>query len=369
MVKHVEVVPISNRLNVVFLSKAEEEELGTEGERAVCHQQSKHILPASRAIVKEVKDITCRLRDVCIAEGLISPEKKFNVYVIESPVVNAFVLPNGAIFVYTGIIPFAESEAGLAAILGHEISHALARHAAEKMGYVEVLMVWTEFCLGVSDIHQRRSIFSSLLQFVAITVLQKVFSLSHSRQCESEADMIGLELSAKAGYDPRHAAQVWERMVISEGKEAGGKKEEDNTDLDKEGNPVLTSAAVATTPPSSSSSLAVKKYITELMSTHPCHERRITALKMQSEELMETYQKSSEELFMQKNVWDTSTRLLEHKSRDPRILDILDGTSTSADEAQHTERSMELAKASASLMVGEKGDQWARFMKSLDLQV
>ena len=87
------------------------------------------MLAENHTTTRAVAHICNNLLDICKAENILSPNFKFKVYVIDSPVVNAFVLPNGTIFVYTGILPVAETEASLACILGHEISHALAHHS------------------------------------------------------------------------------------------------------------------------------------------------------------------------------------------------------------------------------------------------
>ncbi len=145
---------------------------------------------------------------------------------------NAFVLPGGKIFVFTGILPIAKDENGLATVLGHggwqciarisgsrnsadacpthpEIAHQLARHSAEKVSGFKVLMFGSFLLemLGL-DIGLSRT---------AVTLL---LSLPNSRKTETEADYIGLQLMARACFDPSEAPHLWERMQSSEG---GGK--------------------------------------------------------------------------------------------------------------------------------------------------
>mmetsp|Transcript_26861 Transcript_26861/g.45320 ORF Transcript_26861/g.45320 Transcript_26861/m.45320 type:complete len:486 (-) Transcript_26861:2501-3958(-) len=353
VISHVEVVPYSGRLNIVFLSKDEEQNLGSAGETAILIQEVKRVLPASHATVKEVQMIADRLQSVCHEEGLLPSSKHFHLHVIDSPIANAFVLPNGAIFVYTGLVPYAETEAGLAAIIGHEMAHSLARHSAEKIGLINMLMIATEFFRGWSD-HERRW-YTRNFEFLAASLLQTLYTLAHSRQLESEADAIGIRLSAKAGYDPRHAAQVWKKFLLEEGKSAKDTNKE--KDLNQEGNP---DTAVA----KSLTSLSASNRLQELLSTHPCHQRRIEELEEYSIELMETYRKASEDLFMQKNIWDTSTHLLTRQLRNPRIGDIL-GSSLSEEDFM---RSKSVANEAVSLMVGERGEEWREFLKSLKIQ-
>jgi predicted Zn-dependent protease len=125
---------------------------------------------------------------------------------------NAFVLPGGKIAVYTGIFPIAKNEAGLAAILGHEVTHALARHGAERMSrglIAQLLLTGVDVALagGRAGTGTRRAVMQALGLGAQVGLL-----LPFSREHESEADYIGLLLAAQAGYDPREAVPVWEWM-------------------------------------------------------------------------------------------------------------------------------------------------------------
>ena len=120
---------------------------------------------------------------------------------------NAFALP-GKIAVYTGIFPVAQNEAGLAAILGHEVTHALARHGGERMSKASWPKEWSAATLGPPP---KASVPKSL-SWPGGALAQYGFILPYSRKHESEADYIGLLLAADAGYDPHEALHVWERM-------------------------------------------------------------------------------------------------------------------------------------------------------------
>jgi len=130
---------------------------------------------------------------------------------------NAFALPGGKIAVYTGIFPISKNEAGLAAIMGHEVTHALARHGAERMSQgilAQVGLVGAAIALETQGAGSdtSRAAMAALGLGVQVGVL-----LPFSREHESEADYIGLLLAAQAGYDPQEAVRVWERM-----EQAGG---------------------------------------------------------------------------------------------------------------------------------------------------
>jgi predicted Zn-dependent protease len=113
-------------------------------------------------------------------------------------------VPGGKVAVYTGIFPVARDEAGLAVILGHEVAHALERHAGERMSQTQLLGAGLAVA-GASGINPQ------ILQALGLGASVGVI-LPFGRSQESEADHVGLILMAKAGYDPRVALQVWERM-------------------------------------------------------------------------------------------------------------------------------------------------------------
>jgi predicted Zn-dependent protease len=136
--------------------------------------------------------------------------------VIEDRQVNAFCLPGGKIGVYTGILPITRDDAGLAAVLGHEVAHATARHSGERVSQHLVAQ------LGVAAVQVAlagRDPRVIGLGTVAFQALATGGLLAFSRQQESEADRLGLIYMAKAGYHPGAARDLWVRMAeTSRGK-------------------------------------------------------------------------------------------------------------------------------------------------------
>jgi predicted Zn-dependent protease len=126
--------------------------------------------------------------------------------------VNASVLPGGKITVYTGLFPVAQTEAGLAAVMGHEVVHALARHGAERMSQNMVAQTTLRVAgaaLGASGTDPTLSQYA----MAALGVGTRVgVLLPFSRAHESEADYIGILLAAEAGYDPSESIRLWRRM-------------------------------------------------------------------------------------------------------------------------------------------------------------
>jgi predicted Zn-dependent protease len=136
------------------------------------------------------------------------PNLKWEFKLIESEQKNAFALPGGKVAIYTGILPICANEAGLAAVMGHEIAHAIARHGAQRMSQSLLLAgLLTGASISLSDNENRDAIMGALGVGAAVGV-----TLPFSRSNESEADEIGLTLMARAGYDPVEAERFWSRF-------------------------------------------------------------------------------------------------------------------------------------------------------------
>lgn len=140
-------------------------------------------------------------------------EFEWDAQVLRDRQVNAFCLPGGKIVVYTGILPVARTESALAAVMGHEISHALAHHGAERMAQQRLVQIGQLAVAGsVSDMDrgQQQAIMAALGAGSKFGLL-----LPFSRSHESEADRMGLVLMAAAGHHPKHAIELWQRMAES----------------------------------------------------------------------------------------------------------------------------------------------------------
>jgi Zn-dependent protease with chaperone function len=154
-----------------------------------------------------------------IAEAAARPDFnwEFNT-IVDDKTMNAWCLPGGKIAFYTGIFPVLEDEAGMAFVMGHEVGHALMHHGAERMSQNMVAGGATALVgayLGTTK--DRRT---SELAMSAFGVATNVgVLLPFSRQHEAEADRVGLELMAKAGYDPHAAVRVWKKMSSLSEKE------------------------------------------------------------------------------------------------------------------------------------------------------
>ncbi len=144
-----------------------------------------------------------------IAKGANKPEYVWEFAVIDDDdQVNAFALPGGKVAVFSGILKFTKTEAGLATVMAHEVAHALQRHGAERYsrGILEQIgQLGALAGAAAGGIDPGVAIGAMSAYGVGV-------ALPNSRAQETEADFIGLQLMAKAGYDPREAVPFWERM-------------------------------------------------------------------------------------------------------------------------------------------------------------
>jgi predicted Zn-dependent protease len=145
-----------------------------------------------------------------IAEATGRSDYTWEFTVLEDKQVNAWALPGGKVAVYTGILPVTRDDAGLAAVLGHEVAHATAHHGAERMSQtllVQAGLVATQAALARRDPATVQAVGAALGAGATYGVL-----LPWGRSQESEADHVGLVYLAKAGYHPSAARDLWVRM-------------------------------------------------------------------------------------------------------------------------------------------------------------
>ena len=141
---------------------------------------------------------------------------KWEYNLVADDAVNAWCMPGGKIVFYTGILPIAQNETAIAAIMGHEVAHALANHGQQRMsaGMLQQLGA-VAGNVAISD-PQKRQIFNQAYGVGSTVGVMLPFSRSH----ETEADQIGVYIMAVAGYNPDEAAELWKRMKANSGGQA-----------------------------------------------------------------------------------------------------------------------------------------------------
>ncbi len=244
--------PYTGRSQLLMTSLSQEMQMGTQAYAQVKNDPKLRQSQDPREI-EPVKRVAARIIEAAKRSKYAETAKQFQwevVVIKDDKTMNAFALPGGKIAVYTGIFPVARTEAGLAAVMGHEVVHALARHGAERMSQGQL----TNAALQVAETAAGVAGGGGMVSQAAMAALgagaQVGVLLPFSRKHESEADYIGILLAADAGYDPRESVSLWERMG----------------QMSKGGGPA------------------------EFLSTHPSHETRIDQLKQWMPEAMGLYQ-------------------------------------------------------------------------------
>ncbi len=163
-------------------------------------------LNSNPQLTARVRSISQRLIPVTATFRPDAPQWKWEINTLQTDELNAYAMPGGKIMVYSGIVEKLKlTDAELAAIIGHEISHALREHTRERVSraYAQQLAL-----AGVAAAAGAEEGTVDLVNQIATVT----FQLPHSREQESEADVMGLELMARAGYDPHAAVSVWRKM-------------------------------------------------------------------------------------------------------------------------------------------------------------
>lgn len=222
-----------------------DQEAAAQYAQIISQARAKGALDANAAQTRRVQTIARRL----IAQvGVFRQDAlhwKWEEHVLSSNEVNAWCMPGGKIAVYTGLLnTIKPTDAELAAVMGHEISHALREHAREQVSQQMVTSVGLSILSAVTGSQATADLGSALTNVM--------FNLPNSREHETEADRMGVELAARAGYDPRAAVTLWRKM-----SQAGG-----------------------STPP-------------EFLSTHPSPASRIADLEKVSNEVLPLYRQAA----------------------------------------------------------------------------
>lgn len=184
----------------------------TEGfNKTLQEARSKGTLDTSSATYKRVYAVFNRLRPYADQVNQTGVKFDWQLAVLKADTVNAYVAPGGKVVVYTGIVnKLALTDAEIAAVMGHEMIHALEEHAKSKIGAQALTDLALGIGLNAAGVGQAGSAAAQLGSQIGV-------GLPYSRSLESRADQGGLMLMARAGYDPQAAISLWQKMNKLEG--------------------------------------------------------------------------------------------------------------------------------------------------------
>jgi predicted Zn-dependent protease len=201
-------VPLTGRSQLQMISDQQERRMGLTSFREILEKEKLNSDPVLNSRVQRIG------QRIAAATGRSDYQWEFKV-IDDDKQINAFCLPGGKVAVYTGILPIAQDDAGLAAVIAHEVAHAIARHGGERLSQEIFVAGLTVATVVATRDSKQRDLYAGLLGAGAAVG----FLLPYSRLHEAEADRMGLTYMAKAGYDPRAAVGLWQRMAAaSKGK-------------------------------------------------------------------------------------------------------------------------------------------------------
>jgi predicted Zn-dependent protease len=199
--------PVSGRTQLVLVSEEQAQASSAQAyAQTMSEAQKQGKLSTDATLNARVRRITDRL--IVQAGNMYAPSRewKWSVAVIDEPELNAWCMPGGKMAIYTGIIKkLSLTDDEIAQIMGHEIAHALLGHGRERMS--RAIAMQGGMALG--------SIVAGRDLSVLAPVADIALTLPNSREGESEADRYGIELAARAGYDPHAAVRLWKKMAAA----------------------------------------------------------------------------------------------------------------------------------------------------------
>jgi predicted Zn-dependent protease len=198
--------PVTGKRELMLISEAQEIQYGVEGDKEICAEYGVVDNPALTAYVERIG----------LSMGRIThrPGLEYHFRVLDTPVVNAFAVPGGYIYVTRGILAYMNDEAELAGVIGHELGHVTARHTARSISQQQLAMIGLE--LGYAFSEKLRNL-SGLAEFGV-----NMLFLKFSRDDERQADNLGVEYASKQAYDSKRMAAFFETLERMSGGEGTG---------------------------------------------------------------------------------------------------------------------------------------------------
>eukprot|EP00835_Amoeboradix_gromovi_P003200 NODE_202_length_14999_cov_0.270067.p8 type:complete len:283 gc:universal NODE_202_length_14999_cov_0.270067:7523-8371(+) len=189
-----EEAPFTKRRRLILTSPIMEQYMAEQSYSSIISQTRNALLSKNSPYHQKISEIAKKL--ISSNQSILPTDVDWDVHVIDSSDMNAFVLPNGKIFFFKGLFNLIQNDSECAAVLAHELSHVVARHSAESTSFMSLL-----------------TLISLVLGF-HVSGVESILATSNSRKMEHEADEISLHLMANACYDPYSAVELWRKFEL-----------------------------------------------------------------------------------------------------------------------------------------------------------
>ncbi|XP_028260667.1 metalloendopeptidase OMA1, mitochondrial [Parambassis ranga] len=213
LLTHLDESPVTGRTRLLVFSRENYMELAALTSEAYMEEFAELLVPVTdprhQVVERVVQHLAQRNKDIPQVSDVT-----WSVHVVQSPNVNAFVLPNGKVFMFTGMLDTVADVHQLTVVLGHEMAHALLGHSAEQASLSHVVDLLSLVLLTAIWAMCPRDSLALLGQWVQGKLTELMFSRPYSRKLEAEADEVGLQLAAKACADVRAGPVFWQQMEI-----------------------------------------------------------------------------------------------------------------------------------------------------------
>ncbi|XP_029905833.1 metalloendopeptidase OMA1, mitochondrial [Myripristis murdjan] len=215
LLTHLDESPVTGRTRLLVFSRENYMELAALSAEGYMEKFAELLVPESdprhQVVERVVQHLAQRNKDIPEMSSVT-----WSVHVVQSPTINAFVLPNGEVFMFTGMLEAVADVHQLTFILGHEMAHALMGHSAEQASLSHVVDFLSLILLTAIWAVCPRDSLALLGQWIQSKLVQLMFSRPYSRKLEAEADQVGLQLAAKACADVRAGPVFWQQMEVTD---------------------------------------------------------------------------------------------------------------------------------------------------------
>lgn len=213
LLTHLDESPVTGRTRLLVFSRENYMELAAVTSQAYMEDFAELLLPVTdprhQVVERVVRHLAQRNKDIPEVA-----EVTWSVHVVQSPNTNAFVLPNGKVFMFTGMLDAVADVHQLTIVLGHEMAHAILGHSAEQASLSHVVDLLSVVLLTAIWAVCPKDSLALVGQWAQDKLKELMFSRPYSRKLESEADQVGLQLAAKACADVRAGPVFWQQMEI-----------------------------------------------------------------------------------------------------------------------------------------------------------